>query len=271
MMDPVDASPMGKWLNQFQNNLAHATHTMADTILTAGILKPAEMILREGLQVEYEAGANAGEINRGRGTSALPKLDKSEIALLQEALFSKDDEKRLNELQSDPDKLESGKAKYKEFSELKKEYHNDIDTNDDRSIYSALNNKRKAIEKDEDVKWYVEYTDLIRQQSGLQALFSLNTKLDIDRASRIFADKRFALNNIIDSLASKYNCYDKEIIIAFDAAQEKEKQIDTYLRKKLQKGAASEQKLYELRADILKHKKLPSMFLKSCGDSRSFF
>lgn len=118
---------------------------------------------------------------------------------------------------------------------------------------------QEAIEKaknDQDIQWYLESLELQRKQSGLRSLFSLHAnKLESERKVIYYSEIRAKLNDVIKPMTEKYQCTEREIIIAFDEGQELEKRLDTYLRKKMRKGVY-EDDLTKLRSEILKQRKL---------------
>jgi hypothetical protein len=102
-----------------------------------------------------------------------------------------------------------------------------------------------------DLQNYLEVSNLKRKEVGLRALFSLGKKMDIWPPPDSHFSTLENYNEYIDQLAQKYNCGKREVIIAFDQTQPKEKRIDTYFRKKVQKGSHELNKLEQRRAKLL--------------------
>lgn len=267
-----DNKIMGDWLSQFQDNfLAHAVYAQANSVLQAGSLKPAEMILREGAEVEFEQGTQGSQ----RGRVRLPTLAQEDMVALQKALFSDKDQSRLDEILRDQTTLATGKAKYKEFSALRKELHATkpksrfeaprLDDNKTERLYTLA----EAIEDktDAEINLYLEYTELQRKREGLRALLRMKDKTSVPQSypNEDFTTK-FAASDLIRSLAEKYNCAERDILIAFDLAQPQEKRIDTYLRKKFNKGIYGQNILAQLREDVLRIQKLNQEIRMSIND-----
>jgi hypothetical protein len=275
---------MSNWINKYgENYLAHAVKENAKKVLDAGTLKPAEMLLREGEEVWFEQATGGLE----RGKVKLPKLETKDFNLLQNTLFSTKDEKRLNELLKPQEKWNQRKALYKEFATYRASY-NKVEKERQNLQFASRKNKSnnseqelKRLEKQaddyyekandfwkankEDLVLYVEGSNLQRKQMGLRALFKLSEKIssnDEDILKHVRFSKglfegelRAKFLDVVNFLATKYECYQREIIIAFDCAQDKDKQLDTYLRTKVRKGR-SNLNLMELRGNILKSIKL---------------
>ena len=237
---------MSEWLSQFKNDyLAHAMGTNTAKILDGGILKPAEMLLREGIDVEYEKGASNGD----RGTTRLPKLTPEDLQSLQDVLFSNADQARLNEILNDP-QFESGKTKYKALSKTRKEL------NEWDSIPRSELKEMDKLSKDEELKLYLEYTTLSRKQNGLRAFFILKNKTSGIRWVKLDSKTNMQTMDILNQLSTKYNCTSGEILTAFDQSRPQETRIDTYLRQKFNDKKYSQDELAEIRSYVLRTKKL---------------
>ena len=262
---PEENKIMGDWLSQFQGDfLAHAVYAKKESVLQDGVLKPAEMILREGKKVEFEQGSSAGS----RGDVQLPKLDQKDMDDLQQALFSKENESRLQVIESKENEeiLAAGKAKYKEFSALRKELHAAkpitrfaAPTLDEEKM-ERLRTLGAAIEDDDNedyakIHLYLEYATLKRKQNGLRALLTMKNKTSIEKTPPRVDDSTRS-SALIYFLAKKYDCSERDILVAFDLAQPKEKQLDYYLRGKYKKEGHSQNILAELRSNVLKLQKL---------------
>lgn len=251
----ADNKVMGDWLSKFKDNyLAHAIFTKANNVLEDGVLKPAEMILRENASVEFEMGTTYGQ----RGTTQLPKLNDNDLKKLESVLFSDADAQRLAEISKDPS-LDSGKAKYKEFSRLRKET-NQLDEIADPVGAAEMRGKFLKASKslnDPDVTLYLESVALKRKQQGLRALFTMKDKTSLFLTGpRQDVSAKIDAREVIEQLAKKYKCNERDVLIAFDQRQPIEKQIDPYLRKKFGKGIYPQNMLANIRSDVLRNSKL---------------
>lgn len=123
---------------------------------------------------------------------------------------------------------------------------------------------KTEIEEDEDVRLYLELADLKRRKTGLRALFQVKDKMSIEPTEPEVLDSIVKkVKPIIENLATKYHCDEREILIAFDEAQPGGKKIDDYLRKKINKlskddmdGFLKRKALNSLRANVLQNGKL---------------
>lgn len=263
-----DNKIMGDWLSRFQEDfLAHAVYEKVESVLQGEMLKPAEMILREGVKVEYEQGSCA----RQRGYSQLPKLSQEDMDQLQQAFFSRENESRLEEILEDPETLNNGKVKYKRFSKLRNEWQNAVPksfsepkTLGDDAKMQELEMLYKHVTEgtDAEINLYLEYVTLQRKKNGLRALLMMKNKASVKKTypGEDF-DTKFSARELIISLSQKYKCAQRDILIAFDQAQPEEKQLDFYLRNKFKKRGnqnplAAQKCLANLRSTVLRLDKL---------------
>lgn len=269
------------WIDKHgENFLAHAVNENAAKILESGALKPAEMLLREGKEIEFEKAV----YGIGRGKTRLPRLSMEEIHQLKHCLFSVEDKMKLNQLKNSESWVK-GRKYYKEFSKYRSNYilaqnkfhkldHprnrknvNEGDLVDVRNQMEEIGNKADSIwnfHKD-NILLYVESTQLDRKSRGLSALLFFGEKISLDenKMPMLMKSHKVAFNSNlrhqflqeVDRIASIHDCTRREIIIAFDCAQKSNKQIDTCLREKASRGH-SIQSLMEFRMEILHSLKL---------------
>lgn len=233
------------WLVKSDNvYFAHATNNYKK-ILDEGVLKPSEMLLREGKLVEFELGTTGA-----RGKTERIVLSEEDVQSIINTRLTVKERERLNELEQKVDK-----AKCKELShELKSIQAKLANPHEDDDQYELLK-RAHEIAKNPLFKEYVELRTLQRYQRGF--LFTLQNKA---RFAIGFAlggkhNPESTYNERIRELCKKYDCTPKEILIALDEVVGSEEKIDAYLAKKYTKGYPRGV-LYDARQFHLQHNKL---------------
>lgn len=244
------------WLAKFKDNyLSHAIFSNVEKVLDDGMLKPAEMILREGRDVDFEGGGFTQ-----RAQARLPNLEESEVQELKHCLLTEEEKERLMTLEKT---LDFSKAKdlLNQFKKISKDF---VDAETVKAMRS-FEGKLELLKEDPLLKDYVEYHELKRKQRGI--FLRMRDKLDFSQEKKTtfypIAHQKF--EEIVGRLCIKYGCTPKAVKIAFDHKLPQEERIDFYLFKKFKKGGYSDDDLRAARAWMLDNQKLNPEIRMGCN------
>ncbi len=257
-VDPLEGFQMvnsdlilDEWLiNHPRGYFAHAIwDTNLEKIMDMGILKPAELILREGLDPEFERGAMYEE----RAIFENIKINDDDLMELKNSYLSNDELLEFNKLKETVDVVE-GKKLLIEFKKYRREYFNLINDKDEDEIKNnkisiGFLNKMINLYDNRILKDYVSYKYLFNLSKGIN--ISINRKYeffstgDYNESLLLWDGKNATSHDNLykhtkfykcaERIAEMYGCHISQVLVAFDQ-QGREEKIDLYLHRKFKKG-----------------------------------
>lgn len=244
--------------------IAHAIYTKESTenILDQGVLKPAEKVLYEGKDLEYEAGSTIGS----RGEAKLPELTESEVNSLIETFLSPIEKKELEELQkrlnSGDNFVERGKEIKKLINQNMNEYNKLFSRGDKEEVKKRVRSIFK-FSKNEDFITYKKYNQLRKLARGVNVSFK-------DNRGSFKSQHMVNLEQIelIDSIARSHGCPAIGVKMAllkklYPSIPNNKGDIDKYLAKKTEKIISNESLPKEKKDEAIQQLRSARNFLLS--------
>lgn len=253
------STPSSKALKKFlsENNekfIAHAIKSpqAIKKVLDKGELKPAEEVLFEGENLEYEAGTTGA-----RGTAKLPDLSDSEINSLIDAFLSPEERQKLDSLQK---RLDDGDDFVTRGKEIKEKINTNTDDENDE-IFDWVEN--------EDYKDYKKYNELRKKGRGVTAKF----KDDWGFYSKSLLTN-FKLRDEVKRIAEEHGCPEIAVKMAllkkhYPSIPGNKGDIDKYIAKKVDKIRTNERMSKDEKEEAIKEVRGARSFLFSKNTASS--